>query len=103
MKPHRGFAAIMAKPGSVVVAVGAILIGGLIAVGGVLFMLQAESFFAAESERESGLFGLWGSSSDSAEMNTPAWVGLLAALLGGALLMFGFRALYATFEGREVQ
>lgn len=93
----------MAKPGSVVVAVGAILIGGLIAVGGVLFMLEAESFFGAEAEQESGFLGLWGSSSESAQMNTPAWVGLLAALLGGGLLMFGFRALFATFEGREVQ
>lgn len=90
----------MANLGSVVVAMFAILIGLAVGGGGVLLMLEAGSFADASSSQSSGLLGLGSSSEQSASVGTPAWVGLLLAIVGAAVLVFGLRALFVTFEGR---
>jgi hypothetical protein len=92
----------MPKVGPVIVSLVAILLGALLGLGGALLMLDAGSFFAAESSQDNGALGLFGGSSQEARMETPAWVGLLAAAVGAGLLLFGFRALYVSFEGRDV-
>lgn len=89
----------MVNAGSVAVSAAAIVLGVALGVGGVFVMLQAGSFFSAESEGSTFL-GLFGESRQSASAGTPAFVGLLAALLGVSLLLFGFRALFVAFEGR---
>lgn len=97
-----GFVFVMAKVGSVVVACGAILLGGSLGFAGAFMMLEAGSFFSGESSQSNGVLGLFGGSEERVEAGTPPWVGLLAAMLGGGLLLFGFRALFAAFEGRDV-
>lgn len=92
----------MAKVGSVVIACGAILLGGVLGLAGAFMMLEAGSFVSGEASQDNGVLGLFGGSEERVSAGTSPWVGLLAALLGGGLLLFGFRALYATFEGRDV-
>lgn len=90
----------MAKPGSIVVASLALLLGIALAFGGILLMLDAGSFVSAEREQNDGILGVFGGSSESASVDTAPWIGLIVALLGGSLLLFGVRGLYVTFEGR---
>lgn len=92
----------MPKAGAIVVSTAAILFGALLGLAGVLVMLDAGSFFSAESSQESGMLGLFGGSTQEARMDTLAWIGLLVAAVGAGLLLFGFRALHVAFEGRDV-
>lgn len=91
----------MANPGSLAIAIVA-LVGGL-AVGlfGVQMMLEEGEFFTTEVKQErGGLLGTEQTSSQSASINTPAWVGLLLALAGLGAVSFGARGLFIAFEGR---
>lgn len=91
----------MAKTGSVLVATSALVLGALLGVAGLYLMLDAGSFFTAEQRQDNGVLGLFGGGEQRASMGTAPWVGLVGALLGVSLLLFGFRGLYVTFEGRE--
>lgn len=89
------------KSGAILVSVFAIVLGGALGWIGIDAMLDAGSFASAESESRNGILGIGGGSSQSTDVGTPAWVGLLVALVGASAFLFGLRALYATFEGRE--
>lgn len=90
----------MVNPGSVLVSVFAIVLGGALGVVGLDAMLDAGSFVSHDAERHDGLLGIGGGARESASVQTPAWVGLLVALVGASAFLFGLRALYVTFEGR---
>lgn len=90
----------MANPGSLAVAIVALFVGAALGFVGVNMMLDAGSFMSQEAEQDSGLLGVGSSSSQSASVNTAAWVGLVLALAGLSALGFGGRALFIAFEGR---
>lgn len=90
----------MANPGSVALAVVALFAGAALGYFGVSMMLEAGSFVSQTAEQDSGFLGLGSSSSQSASVNTAAFVGLVLALAGGSALLFGARALFIAFEGR---
>lgn len=91
----------MAKAGSIVVSVVALVLGLVLGAGGLLFLFGAGSFVSVEREQSNGVLGLFGGSGERATVDTAPWVALIVALVGVALLLFGFRGLYVTFEGRE--
>ena len=91
----------MAKAGSIVVASTALALGALLGAAGLYLMLDAGSFFSAEQRESNGILGVFGGGEQRASMGTAPWVGLVAAMVGVSLLLFGFRGLYVTFEGRE--
>lgn len=91
----------MANSGSLAIALVA-LVGGL-ALGafGVNMMLEEGSFFTTTASHErGGLLGTQQETTQSASINTPAWVGLLLALGGAGAVSFGARGLFIAFEGR---
>lgn len=89
----------MAKPGSVVVALLAVVIGLFLGFAGVTFILASPEL-AGASEESRTFLGLFGDSSGSASVPAGPWMGLVMLLMGGALLLFGLRAMFVTFEGR---
>lgn len=91
----------MVKAGSVSVGLFALFLGLLLGVVGLWVMAEAGSFGSAEREQHSSFLGLWGDgSSESASINTGAFIGLIVALVGASALLFGLRALFVSFEGR---
>ncbi|MHB8606261.1 MAG: hypothetical protein ACYDCK_13505 [Thermoplasmatota archaeon] len=92
----------MAKPSSVFVAVIALLIGVLLGYVGINEMLAAGTFGSAQAQSHSSFLGLFGNgSSSSGSVATPAWVGLLIAVVGASAFLFGLRALFVAVEGRD--
>lgn len=91
----------MANPGSLAIALVA-LVGGLaVGIFGVQMMLEEGSFFTTTASHErGGLLGMEEQTSQSSSINTPAWVGLLLALAGAGAVSFGARGLFIAFEGR---
>lgn len=91
----------VAKAGSVVVSVFAVILGLLLGFAGVTILLENGSFATSESESSSSFLGLFGQSSATGDVPTGPWMGLVFLLVGAGALMFGLRALYTTFEGRS--
>jgi len=69
------------------------ILGGAVALAGIVVMVQAGSFASGSAEQSHGFLGLWGSGSQSADVPTAPWVGLLCALAGFAMMGFGLRAM----------
>lgn len=90
----------MAKAGSVAVALVAAILGLFLGFVGVTFLMNSDNLANASSESETFL-GVFGSSSSEAGVPTEPWMGFAFLIFGGALLMFGLRALYTAFEGRS--
>lgn len=88
----------MANDNAVLVATLALAFGALLGYVGITQMLEAGSFFTAAGETHNGILGIGGGTSQSASINMQAVVGLLIALVGASALLFGLRALWATFE-----
>ena len=89
----------MAKAGSVLVAVIAVMLGLFFGYVGVTMLVANENLASAESESWTFL-GVFGESSSSASVATEPWMGMVFLVMGGAVLLFGLRALFVAFEGR---
>lgn len=90
----------MVSTGRLMVASFATLLGIALGLAGVIMTLDAGSFGSSAYEQDNGILGIGGGSSQSASIDTPAWVGLFLAAMGASALLFGLRAMFASFEGR---
>ncbi len=83
----------MASTTALIVSMFAIIIGLLVAGVGVDIMLESGTFAEGEGSSSNGILGIGGGSSERAEVSTPAFVGLIMAVLGGAGVLLGFGGL----------
>jgi hypothetical protein len=83
----------MPRTGALTLGLFATLLGGALALVGVLLAIQAGVLASGGVQEHPGFLGLGGGRSESASIPTAPWVGLVLAVAGLGMVGFGLRGM----------